>query len=170
MIAAPLTAYLVTHFYYMLCGQYQDNFAIAFVVIALMAFGAFVSVTQFGTVKARDSERNQKEEETPVTLTKFFAQNQNFIFITMTFLVGCFDGVVLTFGFWYTKTLDVSIATLVFGFSRMTCSAVCAIPGRNWNVRKKDRLCWSGAVFHAAFCQLVCRNVIHEEPLVYTYL
>ena len=127
MIAAPITAYLVTHFHYMLCGEYQDNFAIAFVVIALMAFGAFVSVTQFGTAQARDSKRNQKEEEAPMTLTKFFAHYQNFIFITMTFLVGCFDGVVLTFGFWYTKTLDISIATLVFGFSRLTCSAVSVL-------------------------------------------
>ena len=127
MIAAPMTAYMVTHFHYMLCGEYQDNFAIAFVVIALMAFGAFVSVTQFGAVQARDCKRNQKEDETPMTVTKFFAQYQNFIFITMTFLVGCFDGVVLTFGFWYTKTLDVSIATLVFGFSRMTCSAVSVL-------------------------------------------
>ena len=127
VIAAPVTAYLVTHFHYMLCGEYQDNFAIAFVVIALMAFGAFVSVTQFGTVQARDSRRNQKEEETPMTLTEFFSQYQNFIFISMAFLIGCFDGVVLTFGFWYTKTLDVSIATLVFGFSRMTCSAVSVL-------------------------------------------
>ncbi|XP_073259474.1 major facilitator superfamily domain-containing protein 6-like [Porites lutea] len=127
IIAAPITAYLVTHFHYMLCGEYQDNFAIAFVVIVLMAFGAFVSVTQFGTVQARDCKRNQKEDETPMTLTKFFAQYQNFIFITMTFLIGCFDGVVLTFGFWYTKTLDVSVATLVFGFSRMTCSAVSVL-------------------------------------------
>ena len=120
MIAAPITAYLVTHFHYMLCGEYQDNFAIAFVVIALMAFGAFVSVTQFETAQARDSKRNQKEEE-------FFAHYQNFIFIMITFLVGCFDGVVLTFGFWYTKTLDISIATLVSGFSRLTCSAVSVL-------------------------------------------
>ena len=41
----------------------------------------------------------------------------------MTFLVGCFDGMILTFGFWYTKTLDVTLATLIFGLSRMTCSA-----------------------------------------------
>ena len=85
-----------------------------------MAFGAFVSVTQFGTAQARDSKRNQKEEE-------FFAHYQNFIFIMITFLVGCFDGVVLTFGFWYTKTLDISIATLVSGFSRLTCSAVSVL-------------------------------------------
>lgn len=34
----------------------------------------------------------------------------------MIFLIGCFDGVVLIFGFWYIKILDVFIVILVFGF------------------------------------------------------
>ena len=128
MIAAPITALSITHFHYMFCGEYQDNFAIAFVVIALMALGAFVSVTQFGPGQTQPGKINQESEEAPaVTLIEFFAHYQNFIFIVMTFLVGCFDGVVLTFGYWYTKTLDVTIATTVFGFSRMTCSAVSVV-------------------------------------------
>ena len=132
MIAAPTTAVLVTHFHYVLCGEYQDNFAIAFIVTTLMASCAFVSVTQFGSEKTTGySEIKEEEEgdddETPITLVAFFAQYQNLAFIIMTFLVGCFDGVVLTFGFWYTKALDVTVATLVFGFSRMTCSAVSVV-------------------------------------------
>ncbi|XP_078354311.1 major facilitator superfamily domain-containing protein 6-like [Oculina patagonica] len=129
MIAAPTTALLVTHYHYELCGEYQDNFAIVFGVISLMASCAFVSVTQFENEKTEHSDTMTQDGDsgTPVTLIKFFSQYQNFVFILMTFLVGCFDGVVLTFGFWYTKTLDVSIATLVFGFSRMTCSAVSVV-------------------------------------------
>ena len=131
MIAAPTTALLVTHFHYVLCGEYQDNFAIVFGVISLMASCAFVSVTQFGNEKADLSsglaQDGSDASGPPITLIKFFSRYQNFVFILMTFLMGCFDGVVLTFGFWYTKTLDVSIATLVFGFSRMTCSAVSVI-------------------------------------------
>ena len=129
MIAAPTTAALVTHFHYVLCGEYQDNFAIVFGVISLMASSAFVSVTQFGTESKKDTrnvEQNSDDCET-LTLVKFFSRYQNFVFISMTFLIGCFDGVVLTFGFWYTKTLDVSIATLVFGFSRLTASAVSLV-------------------------------------------
>ena len=129
MIAAPTTAVLVTHFHYVLCGEYQDNFAIAFIVIALMASCAFVSVTQLGSVKTTGCSgiKEEGDDETPMTLAAFFARYQNLIFIIMTFLVGCFDGVVLTFGFWYTKTLDATVATLVFGFSRMTCSAVSVV-------------------------------------------
>lgn len=129
MIAAPTTALLVTHFHYLLCGEYQDNFAIVFGVISLMASCAFVSVTQFGNEKTDQSgsKAQDGDDGTPITLIKFFSRYQNFVFILMTFLIGCFDGVVLTFGFWYTKTLDVSIATLVFGFSRMTCSAVSVV-------------------------------------------
>lgn len=129
MIAAPTTAALVTHFHYVLCGEYQDNFVIVFGVISLMASSAFVSVTQFGTESKEDTknvEQNSDDGET-LTLVKFFSRHQNFVFISMTFLIGCFDGVVLTFGFWYTKTLDVSIATLVFGFSRLTASAVSLV-------------------------------------------
>lgn len=128
MIAAPTTALLVTHFHYVLCGEYQDNFAIAFIVIALMASCAFISVAQFGSQQNTEHNKmNQEEDKAPMTLIAFFAQYQNFIFILMTFLIGCFDGVVLTFGFWYTKTLDVSVATLVFGLSRMTCSIVSVV-------------------------------------------
>lgn len=129
MIAAPTTALLVTHFHYVLCGEYQDNFAIVFGVISLMASCSFVSVTQFGNEKTEHSSSMAQGSDggTPITLIKFFSRYQNFVFILMTFLIGCFDGVVLTFGFWYTKTLDVSIATLVFGFSRMTCSAVSVV-------------------------------------------
>ena len=129
MIAAPTTAGLVTHFHYVLCGEYQDNFAIVFGVISLMASAAFVTVTQFGNETKEDAgnvEQNSDDGK-PLTLIKFFSQYQNFVFITMTFLIGCFDGVVLTFGFWYTKTLDVTIATLVFGFSRMTSSATSLV-------------------------------------------
>lgn len=128
MIAAPTTALLVTHFHYTICGEYQDNFAMAFIVISVMGSGAFLTVTQFGSKQTTEcSEFGDEQDDEPMSLIEFFAQHQNFIFITMTFLVGCFDGVVLTFGFWYTKTLDVSIATLVFGFSRMTCSAVSVV-------------------------------------------
>ncbi|XP_068727781.1 major facilitator superfamily domain-containing protein 6-like [Montipora capricornis] len=129
MITAPSTAILVTHFHYMLCGEYQDSFVIVFIVIAAMAACAFLSVTQFRSEQKSANNKIDKKEDngTPISLTTFFAQYQNLVFIIMTFLVGCFDGVVLTFGFWYTKTLDVSIATLVFGFSRMTCSAVSVI-------------------------------------------
>lgn len=129
MIAAPTTAVLVTHFHYVLCGEYQDNFTIVFGVISLMASAAFVSVTQFGNETKEDTSYVDQDSDDgkPLTLIKFFSQYQNFVFIFMTFLIGCFDGVVLTFGFWYTKTLDVSIATLVFGFSRMTASAVSLV-------------------------------------------
>lgn len=129
MIAAPTTAVLVTHFHYVLCGEYQDNFTIVFGVISLMASAAFVSVTQFGNETKEDTSYVDQDSDDgkPLTLIKFFSRYQNFVFIFMTFLVGCFDGVVLTFGFWYTKTLDVSIATLVFGFSRMTASAVSLV-------------------------------------------
>lgn len=119
MIVAPCTAPSVTYFHYVLCGEYQDNFAIAFAVIAFMAICAFVSVTQFQSEQATEHNKLHQEGE-EMSLTTFFAQYQNFIFILMTFLIGCFDGVVLTFGYWYTETLDVSIATVVFGFSRMT--------------------------------------------------
>ena len=129
MIAAPTTAVLVTHYHYVLCGEYQDNFAIVFAVISLMASAAFVAVTQFGHQTTEDT-RNVAEDsdnDKQLTLIKFFSRYQNFVFIFMTFLIGCFDGVVLTFGFWYTKTLDVSIATLVFGFSRLTASTVSLV-------------------------------------------
>lgn len=129
MIAAPSTAISMAHFHHVLCGEYQDNFIIVFVVISVMAACAFLSVTQFGSDQKITSIKicAKSNDEALMSLTAFFAQYQNFIFITMTFLVGCFDGVVLTFGFWYTKTLDVTMATLVFGFSRMTCSAVSVI-------------------------------------------
>lgn len=128
MIAAPTTALLVTHFHYVLCGEYQENFAIVFAVISLMATASFVAVTQFGSIKTEHSSVAQEYDGgEPLTLMAFFSRYQNFVFILMTFLVGCFDGVVLTFGFWYTKTLNVSIATMVFGFSRMTCSAVSVV-------------------------------------------
>lgn len=129
MIAAPTTAVLVTHFHYVLCGEYQDNFAIVFGVISLMASAAFVAVTQFGNQKTEDTRdvAQDSDSDKQLTLIKFFSRYQNFVFIFMTFLIGCFDGVVLTFGFWYTKTLDVSIATLVFGFSRLTASAVSLV-------------------------------------------
>ena len=128
MIAAPTTALLVTHFHYTICGEYQDNFAVAFIVISVMGSCAFLTVTQFGSKQTTESsEFGGEHDGEPMSSIEFFAQYQNFIFITMTFLVGCFDGVVLTFGFWYTKTLDVSIATVVFGFSRMTCSAVSVV-------------------------------------------
>lgn len=129
MIAAPTTAVLVTHFHYVLCGEYHDNFAIVFGVISLMASSAFVSVTQFGNESKEDTRNVEQKSDDGETLTlvKFFSRYQNFVFISMTFLIGCFDGVVLTFGFWYTKTLDVSIATLVFGFSRLTASAVSLV-------------------------------------------
>lgn len=129
MIAAPTTAVSVSHFHYVLCGEYQDNFAIVFGVISLMASAAFVAVTQFGN-QATEDTRNVAQDgdsDKQLTLIKFFSRYQNFVFIFMTFLIGCFDGVVLTFGFWYTKTLDVSIATLVFGFSRLTASAVSLV-------------------------------------------
>ena len=129
MIAAPTTAVLVTHFHYVLCGEYQDNFAIVFGVTSLMASAAFVAVTQFGNQTTEDtrSVAQDSDSDKQMTLIKFFSRYQNFVFIFMTFLIGCFDGVVLTFGFWYTKTLDVSIATLVFGFSRLTASAVSLV-------------------------------------------
>ena len=129
MIAAPSTAVSVTHFHYVLCGEYQDNFAIVFGVISLMASAAFVAVTQFGNQTTQDTRgvAQDGDSDKQVTLIKFFSRYQNFVFITMTFLIGCFDGVVLTFGFWYTKTLDVSIATFVFGFSRLTASAVSLV-------------------------------------------
>ena len=129
MIAAPTTAVSVTHFHYVLCGEYQDNFAIVFVVISLMASAAFVAVTQFGNQATQDTRNvaQDGDSDKQLTLIKFFSRYQNFVFMSMTFLIGCFDGVVLTFGFWYTKTLDVSIATLVFGFSRLTASAVSLV-------------------------------------------
>ena len=129
MIAAPSTAISMAHFHHMLCGEYQDNFVIVFFVIAIMAAFAFLSVTQFGSGQKITTIKmcEMHNDEARMSLTVFFAQNQNFIFIFMTFLVGCFDGVVLTFGFWYTKTLDVKLATLIFGLSRMTCSAVSVI-------------------------------------------
>ena len=128
MIAAPTTALLVTHYHYTLCGEYQDNFAIVFAVISMMATASFVSVTQFGNQQNEHSDITQEDDNgQPLTLITFFSRYQNFVFIVMTFLIGCFDGVVLTFGFWYTKTLDVAVATLVFGFSRMACSAVSVV-------------------------------------------
>ncbi|XP_044164412.1 major facilitator superfamily domain-containing protein 6-like [Acropora millepora] len=129
MIAAPSTAISMAHFHHMLCGEYQDNFVIVFFVIAIMAAFAFLSVTQFGSGQKITTIKmcEMNNDEARMSLTVFFAQYQNFIFICMTFLVGCFDGVILTFGFWYTKTLDVTLATLIFGLSRMTCSAVSVI-------------------------------------------
>ncbi|XP_022785248.1 major facilitator superfamily domain-containing protein 6-like isoform X2 [Stylophora pistillata] len=128
MIAAPTTALFVTHYHYMLCGEYQDNFAFVFTVIFIMALTSLVSVTQFGDQAIEHSDNTEENGDgKPLTLLDFFSRYQNIVFIVMTFLIGCFDGVVLTFGFWYTKTLDVTIATLVFGFSRMTSSAVSVV-------------------------------------------
>ena len=129
MIAAPTTAVSVTYFHYVLCGVYQDNFAIVFGVTSLMASAAFVAVTQFGNQTTEDARNLAQDDDSDkqLTLITFFSRYQNFVFMLMTFLIGCFDGVVLTFGFWYTKTLDVSIATLVFGFSRLTASTVSLV-------------------------------------------
>ena len=129
MIAAPTTAVSVTYFHYVLCGEYQDNFAIVFGVTSLMASAAFVAVTQLRNQTTEDTRNLAQDDDSDkqVTLITFFSRYQNFVFMLMTFLIGCFDGVVLTFGFWYTKTLDVSIATLVFGFSRLTASAVSLV-------------------------------------------
>ena len=128
MIAAPITAVFVTHYHYVICGEYQDNFAIVFAVTSIMAMASLISVTQLGdqTIKHSDNTEGNGNGK-PLTLFEFFSRYQNFVFIFMTFLIGCFDGVVSTFGFWYTKTLDVTITTLVFGFSRMTSSAVSVV-------------------------------------------
>jgi len=169
MIAAPTTAVLVTHFHYVLRGEYQDNFAIVFGVISLMASAAFVAVTQFGNQKTEDRRdvAQDSDSDKQLTLIKFFSRYQNFVFIFMTFLIGCFDGVVLTFGFWYTKTLDVSIATLVFGFSRLTASAVSLVFLGLTGTCVKDGLQWCHRVFHATVSELVYRNFLHDESLVY---
>ena len=128
MIAAPITAVFVTHYHYVICGEYQDNFAVIFAVTSIMAMASLVSVTQLGDQTIKHSDKTEGNGNgKPLTLFEFFSRYQNFVFIFMTFLIGCFDGVVSTFGFWYTKTLDVTITTLVFGFSRMTSSAVSVV-------------------------------------------
>ena len=128
IIVVPTTAVFVTHYHYVICGEYQDNFAVIFAVTSIMAMASLVSVTQLGDQTIKHSDKTEGNGNgKPLTLFEFFSRYQNFVFIFMTFLIGCFDGVVSTFGFWYTKTLDVTITTLVFGFSRMTSSAVSVV-------------------------------------------
>ncbi|XP_022785254.1 major facilitator superfamily domain-containing protein 6-B-like [Stylophora pistillata] len=128
VIAAPTTALFVNHYHYMLCGEYQDNFAVVFAVISIMAMASFVPVTQLDDQATEHSDNtDQNGDGKPLTLLEFFSRYQNIVFIVMTFLIGSFDGVTYTFEFWYTKTLDVTNATLVFGFSRMTSSAVSVV-------------------------------------------
>lgn len=127
-ISTPVTTALVTHFHYYLCGEYQDDLSVVFIVIALVVVVSFALTTTFEVrpKKTQDNTAAAGEEEA-MTLGGLLYQYQNVVYLCLTLYIGCCDGVILTFSLWYMKNQDTKTATTVFGFTRMVSSFVSAV-------------------------------------------